>query len=102
MFSSHIQAITLSSKAKEESSKFDIRIGSRNAQEKRKQAIEEIGDDLNKTITNEKFAKAITDYDTQFSQLLLDLLAKIISEMGNGLGETKIGNVLYRFVFVFF
>lgn len=42
------------------------------------------------------FAKNITDFDNEFSNLLLNLLAKIIDEMTNGLGETKIGNVLYR------
>jgi hypothetical protein len=43
------------------------------------------------------FAKTVTDYDRNFSTVLLNLLAKIIDEMSNGLGETKIGNVLYRF-----
>ena len=51
---------------------------------------------MNKIVNSEVFAKAIADYDKQFSQLLLDLLERIINEMSNGLGETKIGNVLYR------
>lgn len=47
-------------------------------------------------MNNDLFAKSITEFDNQFSNLLLNLLAKIIDEMSSGLGETKIGNVLYR------
>ena len=81
---------------------MDIKMGLKNAQEKRKLTLQEIGDDLNKIVNGESFAKSISDYDREFSSLLLDLLSKIIHEMGNGLGETKIGNVLYRFVCLFF
>ncbi len=59
-----------------------------------------MGEDLNKTINSDEFAKSITCYDEQFSQSLLDLLSKIINEMSNGLGETqRIGNCLYRLDF---
>ena len=55
---------------------------------------------MNTLVNSELFAKNITDYDTEFSHLLLNLLAKIIEEMSNGLGETKIGNVLYRYLYI--
>ncbi len=48
-------------------------------------------------MSSETFAKSISDFEKQFSHFLLELLGKIIKEMGSGLGETKIGNVLYRF-----
>jgi hypothetical protein len=56
-----------------------------------------VSDELNSLVNTDLFSKTITEYDSKFSQLLLNLLAKIIDEMSNGLGEIgKIGNVLYR------
>lgn len=54
---------------------------------------------MNVLVNNDQFANNIKQYDQQFSDLLLNLLGKIIDEMGNGLGQTKIGNVLYRLDF---
>ena len=95
-FSDFVQGITQYSKEKEETAKFDIKVDSKLAKEKRKAVLKEISDDLNTLVNSDLFAKNITDYDNEFSNLLLNLLAKIIDEMTNGLGETKIGNVLYR------
>jgi hypothetical protein len=61
--------------------------------------LKEISDELNKVVNDEKFGGVVIDMDKEFSGLLLELLAKIINEMSNGLGGTRIGNVLYRFVF---
>jgi gamma-tubulin complex component 2 len=100
MFSGYLQGITLSSKIKEESARvFDQKLSLRASQERRKVAIQEIKDDLDKIVNGESFAKSITDYNNQFTQLLLDLLSKISNEMGTGLGETKIQYVLYRLDF---
>ena len=96
VFSEYVQKITRDSQMKEESTKLDFKIDFKGAQEKRKQILKEISLDLNKIVTSESFASSITEYDQNFSQLLLGLLAKIINEMSNGLGGTRIGNVLYR------
>jgi hypothetical protein len=56
----------------------------------------EISEDLNKLVNSDQFAQTVADYDKKFSQVLLDLLVKIINEMNKGLDEAKIGNVLYR------
>jgi len=98
-FSDFVQGITQYSKAKEENAKYDLKLDTKQAKEKRKAVLKEISDDLNTLVNSDLFAKNITDFDTEFSQLLLNLLAKIIDEMSNGLGETKIGNVLYRLDF---
>lgn len=90
-FSEFVQAVTYDVKIKEETAK----ISSKTAQEKRK----EIGDELNKIVTADTFGKSIMEFDKNFSQLLLSLLDKIINQMSNSLGETKIGNVLYRLDF---
>jgi len=100
MFSSYLQGLTLSSKKKEEATRlFDQKVGFKVSQEKRNATMQEIKADLDKIINGELFAKAITDYNNQFTQLLLDLLSKISNEMGTGLGETKIQYVLYRLDF---
>jgi gamma-tubulin complex component 2 len=100
MFSSYLQGLTLSSKKKEEATRlFDQKVGFKVSQEKRNTTMQEIKADLDKIINGELFAKAITDYNNQFTQLLLDLLSKISNEMGTGLGETKIQYVLYRLDF---
>ena len=97
MFSGYLQGITLSCKIKEESAKLlDLKMSFKMAQEKRKIAMQDIKDDLEKIVTGETFAKTITDYNNQFTQLLLELLSKISNEMGSGLGESKIQYVLYR------
>ena len=55
--------------------------------------------DLNEIVNSPDFSTNITMFNNEFSGLLLDLLGKIIDEMSNGLGQTKIGNVLYRLDF---
>lgn len=60
------------------------------------QLYKELGEDLNKIVTAENFVKTIIEFDKQFSSLLLNLLDKIMNQMSNSLGETKIANVLYR------
>ncbi len=52
--------------------------------------------DLNEIINSEDFAKTIALYDNKFSTVLLDLLAKIMNEMSENLGQTKIGNIVNR------
>jgi hypothetical protein len=63
--------------------------------------VKEISEELNKVVNDDKFGGVVISMDKEFSELLLELLAKIINEMSNGLGGTRIGNVLYRFVFLF-
>ena len=98
LFSSFIQANTKDSKEKDETAKFDSKFSTKLDLERRKEALQEVSGELNSLVNTELFSKTITEYDTKFSQLLLNLLAKIIDEMRNGLGEVgKIGNVLYRY-----
>ena len=100
LFSGYVQGLTLSSKKKEESARlFDQKVGLKTLQEKRKLVIQEIKEDLDKIVNGEGFAKAISDYNNQFTQLILELLSNISNEMGTGLGETKIQYVLYRLDF---
>lgn len=54
--------------------------------------------DLNKIINGDDFGKTIALYDKNFSQVLLDLLAKIMNEMSENLGQTKIGNIVNRYL----
>ena len=78
MFSSYLQGLTMSSKKKEETTRtLDQKVGFKISQEKRNIVLQEIRADLDKIINGELFAKAITDYNNQFTQLLLDLLSKI-------------------------
>lgn len=100
MFSVFVQGVTKNIKDKEETSQLEWKsMTLKESQERRKQILQEISDDLNKMVSDEAFASSIKSYDEKFSKLLLDLLAKIINDMSNGLGETKIGNVLYRLDF---
>jgi hypothetical protein len=113
-FSDYVQSVTLNTRIKEESVK---QMGFRSAQEKKMHLqvvfpsyciysimlfnyliIKENADELNKIVKAENFIKAIMEHDKQFSQLLLHLLDKIMHQMSNSLGETKIANVLYRFI----
>ena len=100
MFSIFVQGTTKNIKDKEESCQLEWKsMTLKEAQEKRKQTMQEISEDLNQMVSDDAFATTIKNYDEKFSNFLLDLLAKIINDMSNGLGETKIGNVLYRLDF---
>lgn len=99
IFSAFVQSITQDSRMKEENAKFDYKLDSKSAKDKRKNILKEISMDLNEIVNSPDFSTNITMFNNEFSGLLLDLLGKIIDEMSNGLGQTKIGNVLYRLDF---
>ena len=63
--------------------------------------FQDVKDDLNKIINSEDFSKTISLYDKQFSAVLLDLLAKIMNDMSENLGQTKIGNIVNRYFYNF-
>jgi gamma-tubulin complex component 2 len=97
MFSNTVNQITERSRLKEEEAKIDFKIDYKTAKERRNMALEEINEELNEQIKVTNFAKTVHNFDMGFTAALLDLLAKTINEMGNGLGEAKIGSVLYRY-----
>ncbi len=92
MFSDYIQAITQDAKNREEAIRIEMKFGdSRNSA-----SMQDVRDDLNEIINSDGFSKSISLYDQKFSQVLLDLLAKIMNDMSENLGQTKIGNIVNR------
>ena len=92
MFSDHIQEITKDAKNKEEAIRIEMKFGdSRNSA-----AMQDVKNDLNTIINSEDFAKTVALYDQNFSKILLELLAKIMNDMSQNLGQTKIGNIVNR------
>jgi gamma-tubulin complex component 2 len=100
MFVEYVESISKDTQLKEEQIKAEI--GDRTKEEKKikKQAIKAVSDDFNKIISDDHFGSTIGTFDIRFSQALLELLAKIMNEMSDNLGQSnKIGNIVNRLDF---